>query len=175
MSSETKDIRNIALFGHTNSGKTTLSEALLFTAHEIPEMGRVNNGNTISDFNEQEISKKISIRTSLSYLSWNNCTVNVIDTPGTPDFSGEVLATMNAVGSAVFVVNAESGVEIEMLKIWRKFDKPKLVFINKMDKENADYEKCLLNLKENFKEVTFVPLNIPRGSGKNFKGVVDSN
>ena len=128
---DTKNIRNIALFGHSNSGKTTLNEALLFQAHVIPEMGRVDDGKTVSDFNEQEISKKMSIHSSVSFLEWNNACVNIIDTPGSPDFHGEVVAALKASGSALFVVNAENGVEIETIKIWRKCHLPKMVFINK--------------------------------------------
>jgi len=173
MAFDTKNIRNIALFGHGNSGKTTLNEAALYTANMITDMGRVDDGKTVSDWTEQEIAKKISINSSISYLEWNKTLINIIDNPGSPDFVGEVSASMRITDSAIFVVNAEAGVEIETLKIWRKCDLPKLVFINKMDKENADYEKCLANLKENFKDVTFVPLSIPIGRGKDFKGIVD--
>ena len=170
---DTKNIRNIALFGHSYSGKTTLNEAMLFTAHMMTEMGRVATGNTVSDYTEQEIKKQMSIHSSVSYLEWNNFLINIIDTPGSPDFIGESVAAMNASGCGLFVINAENGVEIETIKLWRKCNTPKMVFINKMDKENADYERCLANLKENFKDITFVPLNIPIGHGKDFKGAVD--
>lgn len=173
MAFDTKNIRNIALFGHGYSGKTTLNEAALYTAGMIADMGRVDEGKSVSDWTEQEIAKKISIHSSISHLEWNKTLINIIDNPGSPDFAGDVSASMRATDSAVFVINAEAGVEIETLKIWRKCELPKLVFINKMDKENADYEKCLANLKENFKDVTFVPLSIPIGSGKEFKGIVD--
>ena len=170
---DTKNIRNVSLFGHGYSGKTTLTEAILYTGHVIPEMGKVDEGKTVSDYSEQEIAKKISIHSSLSYLEWNNTLVNIIDNPGSADFIGDVIASLRATDSAIFVLNAEAGVEIETIKIWRKCELPRLVFINKMDKENADYEKCLSDLKNNFKDVTFVPLSIPIGKGKEFKGVVD--
>ncbi len=173
MKYDTKNIRNVALYGHSNSGKTTLNEAMLFTAGSIPEKGKIETGNTVSDYMDLEISKKISIHSSISFLEWNNSLVNIIDTPGSADFVGDVVASMAPANSGLFVVNAESGVEIETIKIWRKCNLPKLVFINKMDKDNANFEKCLTHLKESFKGVTFVPLNIPIGEGKDFKGVVD--
>ncbi len=173
MNYDTKNIRNVAIVGHGYSGKTTLNEAMLFTAHVIPEMGRVDKGKSVSDYTDQEIEKKFSIHSSISHLEWNNTMINIIDTPGSPDFTGKVIAALNACDSAIFVLNAEAGVEIETVKIWRKCNLPRLVFINKMDKENADYERCLANLKENFKNVTFVPLSIPIGKGKEFKGIVD--
>jgi elongation factor G len=170
---ETKNIRNIALFGHGHSGKTTLNEAMLFTGKAIPEMGKVTDGKSVSDYTEQEIARKISIHSSVSHIEWCGKLVNIIDTPGSADFVGEVAAALNTVNSALFVINGENGVEIETIKAWRKTNVPRIVFINKMDKEKADFSKCLENLKENFKEFTFVPLSIPIGVGKDFKGVVD--
>lgn len=173
MNFNTKNIRNIAIVGHGYSGKTTLTEAMLFTAHMIPDMGRVDDAKSVSDYTDQEIEKKFSIHSSISHLEWNNTLINIIDTPGSPDFVGEVIAALNSVDSAIFVINGETGVEIETLKIWRKCKLSKVIFINKMNKENADYEKTFLNLKENFKDITFVPLSIPIGKGKEFKGIVD--
>jgi elongation factor G len=173
MTYDTKDIRNIVLIGHGGSGKTTLTEAMLFCGHEIPVMGTVENGKTVSDFNEQEIEKKMSIHASVCYTEWNNVLINFIDTPGAPDFVGEVIAGIQATDSAVFVINGEQGVEMEVIKNWRKCNSPKLVFINKMHKDNADFEKCMAHLKENFKDKTFIPITLPIGAGKSFKGVVD--
>ncbi len=173
MTYNTKDIRNIVLIGHGSCGKTSLNEAILFTGHSIPAMGRVDNGKSVSDYSEQEIAKKMSIKLTLSYTEWNNTLINVIDTPGAGDFVGEVVAAMRASDCAVFVLNGEAGVEIETIKNWRKCDLPKLVFINKMNKDNANFERCLTSLKENFKDKNFIPLTIPIGSGKEFKGIVD--
>jgi elongation factor G len=173
MGFDSKDIRNIALFGHGYSGKTTVNEAMLFDAKMIPEMGRIQDGKTVSDYAEQEIARKMSIHSSVSHLEWNKTLVNIIDCPGSSDFIGEVVSAMNAANSGVFIINAENGLEIETVKIWRKCRLPRMVFINKMDKEKADYERCLGNLKENFKDITFVPLTIPIGNGKDFKGIVD--
>src|SRR4030042_2202583 len=116
MAFNTKNIRNIVLVGHGFSGKTSLTEAILFTGHTIPILGKVDQGKSVSDFTEQEISKKISIRTSLSYTEWNNTLINIIDTPGAPDFTGEVISGISMADSAVFVINGEAGVEIETLK-----------------------------------------------------------
>ena len=173
MTYNTKDIRNIVLIGHGYSGKTSLNEAILFTGHSTPVLGKVDSGKSVSDYTEQEIAKKMSIKLSLSYTEWNNTLINIIDTPGAADFVGEVVAANRASDCAVFVLNGEAGVEIETIKNWRRCDLPKLVFINKMNKENSDYEKCLASLKENFKDKNFVPLTIPIGSGKDFKGIVD--
>jgi len=173
MKYESKNIRNIVLIGHGYSGKTTLTEAMLFTGQTIPLMGKVENGKTVSDYNEQEIAKKISIRSSICHTQWRNILMNIIDTPGAPDFVGEVIAGINSADCAVFVINGESGVEIETIKSWRKCNLPKIVFVNKMQKENADLEKCIKSLTENFKDKTFIPLSIPIGKGKNFTGVVD--
>lgn len=172
MTYNTKDIRNVALIGHGYSGKTSLTEAILFTGQSIPVMGRVEQGKTVSDYHEQEISRKISIKLSISYTQWNNTLINIIDAPGSGDFVGEVIAATKASDCALFVLNGEAGVEIETIKNWRKCELPKMVFINKMNKENANFEKCLSSLKENFKDKTFIPLTIPIGSGKDFKGVV---
>jgi len=173
MAHNTKEIRNIALIGHGHSGKTTLNEAILFTGHTIPLMATIDHGKTVSDFDEQEISRKMSIHSSISYTEWNNVLINVIDTPGSPDFVGEVVASMRAADCAVFILNSEAGVEIETIKNWRKCELPKLVFVNKMDKEHASFDNCMQSLKDNFKDKMFVPLSIPIGHGKDFKGVVD--
>ncbi len=166
-------IRNVGLFGHQSVGKTSLNEAMLFSAGAIPLMGKVDEGKSVSDFSEIEITKKISIHNSLSYIEWNDHTINIIDTPGSAEFTGEVASALKAVDSAIFVVDAEYGVQIETIKIWHKTEIPKMVFINKMDRDNADYERCLSNLRQNFPEITFVPISIPIGKGKNFKGIVD--
>lgn len=173
MSYRTKNIRNISLVGHGQTGKTTLMDAMLFTSHIIPEMGSIEKGTTVGDYREQEIEKKISIHSSVSHLIWEDHEFNIIDTPGISDFSGDVFAALRASDSAVFLVSADAGVEIETIKIWRKCELPRMVFINKMDKENADYEKTLQDLKDTFKDTTFVPLSIPVGHGSDFTGIVD--
>ncbi|MCG8568779.1 MAG: elongation factor G [Spirochaetes bacterium] len=173
MAHDTKNIRNVSLVGHGQTGKTSLLEAMLFTAHVIPHMGKVDEGKTVSDYREQEISKKMSVHSSIGHLDWNDTLINIIDTPGIADFTGDVAASMRACDAAIFLMSADAGLEIETLKIWRKCQLPRMVFINKMDKEHADYENCLTSLKENFKDMTFVPLSMPIGHGKDFKGVVD--
>ncbi len=173
MTEDSSKIRNVGLFGHQSVGKTSLNEAMLFMGKAINEMGKVDDGKTISDFSDIEISRKMSIHNSLSYLEWNDHLINIVDSPGSGDFIGEVVSAFKAVDSAIFVVDAEYGVQIETIKLWRKCEIPKMVFINKMDKENADYENCLANLRQNFKDITFVPISIPIGKGKTFKGIVD--
>lgn len=170
---ETKNIRNVAIVGHGHSGKTTLTEAMLFTGDSIQAMAKVDSGKTVSDFMDMEIAKKMSIRASLSFAKWRDNLINIIDTPGVSDFVGEVVAALTVVDSVIFVVNAESGVEIETIKNWRKCNLPRIVFINKMKKDNADFHKCLTALEENFKDKIFIPVTVPIGKGKDFTGVVD--
>lgn len=175
MSISTEQIRNIVISGHGATGKTTLTEHMLFLGGAIPKPEKVEGGKTVSDFTEEEIAKQISIHTSLSHITWNKKKVNILDTPGSSDFVGEVVASLRAAESAVLLVSADSGVQIETIKVLRRLSKtsfPRFVFVNKMDKEHADFNKTLDDIKEKFKG-TIVPVTIPIGKGNDFKGVID--
>ncbi len=168
-------IRNVALFGHGGSGKTSLSEAMLFNAGVITRMGRVDEGNTVSDFDPDEQKKKISVSTSLLPFEWNKHKINLLDVPGFPDFIGETIQAMRVADGAVFVISAVSGLEVQAEIAWRMADEmglPRLVFINKMDRENASFKNCLDELGEVFGTRIF-PLQLPIGEEHDFKGVVD--
>ncbi|UCD55262.1 MAG: elongation factor G [Candidatus Omnitrophota bacterium] len=144
-------IRNIILLGHSHSGKTQLSEALIFAGGAIPKAGKVDEGTTISDYNEDEHERKISINSSILHFTKDSIKVNLIDTPGYSDFIGEVLGGLRAADSAIIVVNAVNGIEIgtdRALKLVERNNLPAVIFINKMDKENADFNKCRDSLKE---------------------------
>jgi elongation factor G len=170
---ETEKIRNIALVGHGHSGKTSLNEAILFTSGRIKEMGKVDDGKSVSDYTELEIARKVSVKTSFASLEWQGNLINVLDTPGSPDFVGEVMSALSAAEITVFVINGEAGVEIETIKKWRRCKTQKMVYITKMAKDSASFSNSLDSLKENFKDSTFVPLTIPGGSGGSMTGVVD--
>ncbi|MHB8780920.1 MAG: elongation factor G, partial [Candidatus Geothermincolia bacterium] len=168
-------IRNVALFGHGHSGKTSLAEAMLFNAGVINRMGTVSEGNTQSDYDADEHKRQISINTVPLPFDWNNHKVNMIDTPGFADFMGEVVGALRAIDGAVFVLSAVSGVEVQTELIWQKADEaslPRLVFINKMDRENASFGRCLDQLTGLYGS-RVVALQLPIGEENSFRGIVD--
>jgi elongation factor G len=175
MSVPTVSLRNIAIVGHGATGKTTLVEQMLATGGAIPKPERVETGKTVSDFTEEEIARKISIHASLGHISWKDSKINILNTPGSADFVGEVIAALRAADSALLVVGSDVGVQIETIKLWRRLAKmelPRFVLVNKMEKERADFRKCIDDLQEKFK-ARFVPVTMPIGAGEGFKGVVD--
>ncbi|MGA2642423.1 MAG: elongation factor G [Spirochaetia bacterium] len=175
MSVPTRSLRNVALAGHGGTGKTTLVEEMLAAGGAIPKAERVEAGKTVSDFSEEEIARKISVHTSLSHVTWKDHKVNILDTPGSADFVGEVAAAFRVAECVALVVGADVGVQIETIKLWRRLsrsEKPRFVFVNKMEKERADFERSIADLAEKFK-ASFVPVVIPLGAGPGFTGVVD--
>lgn len=175
MAYTTEQIRNIALAGHGSTGKTTFLEHLLFTAKSISAPNSISSGKTVSDYTPEEIESGLSIHLSLASLTWESCKINVLDTPGSSDFIGEVVAAFRSCESAVMLVGARAGVQIETMKLWRRLDKrnrPRMVFVNKMDEERADFDAILEDLRERF-DVSFVPVSVPVGSADSFGGVVD--
>lgn len=175
MSVSTESIRNIALCGHGSTGKTTLTESILFDGGEIPKPEAVETGKTVSDSTEEEVARKISIHTSLSHIMWKEHKINIFDTPGVSDFVGEVVASLRAAELSVILVGADVGVQIETVKLWRRLNRrnmPRVAFVNKMGKEHADFTKALDDLKSKFK-FTFVPVTIPVGKGNGFQGVIN--
>ena len=172
---ESEKIRNIALLGHGGSGKTTFCEASLYASGVSKRMGKVEDGNTFSDFDKEEINRKTSINTSVIPVEWNGYKVNLIDTPGYFDFVGEVQGAMKAAGGMVIFLDATSGIEVGTEKAWKMaMDKktPTFIAINKMDRENVDYDKIIAELREKFgKKVA--PFQIPIGSEENFIGNVN--
>lgn len=175
MAFTTEQIRNLALAGHGSTGKTTLTEQLLFVGKAIATPAPVESGKTVSDYTPEEIEAGVSIHTSVSHLHWKDCKINLLDTPGAADFVGEVVAAFRSTESALVVAGARAGVQIETMKLWRRLDKrnrPRMVFINKMDEDRGDYNRVLEDLRDRF-DVTLVPITIPIGSGGDFRGVID--
>ncbi len=175
MSVSTRSLRNVALAGHGGTGKTTLVDEMLAAGGAIPKAERVETGKTVSDFTEEEISRKISVHASLSHVTWKDCKINILDTPGSADFVGEVAAAFRVAECALLAVGADVGVQIETIKLWRRLTRgemPAFVFVNKMEKERADFDHVVADLSEKFK-ASFVPVVIPIGAGPEFKGVVD--
>lgn len=172
---KTEQIRNVALVSHGGAGKTSLAEALLFTAGAINRLGRVDAGNTTTDFDADAIKRQITIGTSLAPLEWKDTKINLMDTPGYFDFIGEVQAALRVADSAVIAVCAVSGVEVGTEKVWSYADQhnlPRIVVINKMDRENADFDGVLRQLRKFFGLHVF-PLQLPVGQQENFRGVID--
>lgn len=172
---EAGKIRNIALLGHGGSGKTTFCEAALYAAGVSKRMGKVEDGNTFSDFDKEEISRKTSINTTVIPLEWNGYKVNLIDTPGYFDFVGEVQGAIKAAGGVLIFVDATSGIQVGTEKAWKiamDKKKPTFIVVNKMDRENVEYEKIISELREKFgKKVA--PFQIPIGKEENFIGNVN--
>lgn len=175
MSVTSTDLRNVAIVGHNGTGKTSLMEQLLYYSKVISKVENVESGKTTSDFTEEEIKKQISIHTSLANLEWDEKCLNILDTPGYSGFIGEAICGFRATEASLMVVDARDGAQIETIKLWRRLDnrnKPRAVFINKMDRDRASYTNVINDLREHF-DATFVPTFIPMGNGENFKGVIN--
>lgn len=167
------EIRNIVLLGHSGCGKSTLMEAMLYTAGVTKRFGKIEEGNTVSDYDPEEIRRKISINTSFAAIEWLDNKMNIMDTPGYFDFVGEVKQATRVADVAVIVVSAKSGVQVGTEKAWEYSEgMPRLIFVNGMDDENADLNKVLEQLKEKFgKEIA--PLQVPFKENGKFNGFVN--
>ncbi len=169
------NIRNVALISHGGAGKTSLTEALLFTSGAINRLGKIESGNTTTDFDPDEVKKQVTINVGLAPLEWSGIKINLLDTPGYFDFIGDVLGALRVADSAVVVVCAVSGVEVGTEKVWGyadDFNLPRVVAINKLERENADYEGTLEQLRSHF-GLSVAPLQMPIGKEADFRGVVD--
>ncbi len=168
-------IRNVAVIAHGGAGKTSLVEAILYATKKIDRMGRVEDGNTVTDWEPEEIARQISISSSATGTDWKGHSLGFIDTPGYMNFLEDTRAALSAVDGAVLVVSALPGIKAETQKVWQYANDagvPRIVFVNHMDKENADYETALDGVETMYGTKAF-PLYMPVGSGEGFKGVVD--
>ncbi len=170
-----ENIRNIILLSHAGAGKTSASEAILFTAGVISRLGRVDDGTTTSDYDPDEIKRRISINLALLPCQWRDTKINLIDTPGYSDFVGEVKAGIRVSEGAVIVICAASGVEVGTELVWGYADEaklPRLIFINKMDRENADFHRTVKEAQSKFGPKC-LPIQLPIGAHTSFQGIVD--
>jgi len=168
-------IRNIALVGHSGSGKTSLAEALLFAAGATTRLGKIEDGTTVSDWDPDEQKRGFSLNLSILPLEWAGCKFNVLDTPGYMDFMGEVKCGLRAVELALITMDAASGVQVGTEFAWRFADEislPRAIFVNRMDRENADFDASL-SQAQSLWGAKCLPLQLPIGSQQNFQGVVD--
>ena len=175
MSVETKDLRNLAVIGHNGTGKTNLIEQMLYYAGVISRAETVESGKTTSDYTEEEIQRKMSVHTTLSSIDWEGKRINILDTPGTGDFIGEAISAFRATEAALMVVDGREGAQIETIKLWRRLDernKPRAIFINKMDKERASFRHVIDSLVEEF-NAHFVPVVMALGEAEEFRGVIN--
>ncbi len=168
-------IRNIGLVSHGSVGKTSLAEAMLFLAGETNRLGTVEDGTTISDYSSDEIDRKISISSSLLHLDWKNYKVNILDTPGYSDFIGEVIGALEVCDAAVVLLNAVAGIEVGTENVWRQAEVkmiPRIFFVNRLDKEHADFSKVFEMTKKRFGNAV-VALQFPINEGEGFDSVID--
>jgi len=175
MSGKTATIRNLAFIGHSGCGKTSLAEALLFSTGATKRLGKVDDGSSVLDYEPEEIKRKITISSAFHHYSYKKHMIYLADTPGDDNFLADTRAVLHVTDAAVVVIDAVDGVKVGTEKVWHTANQhnlPRLVFINKMDRERADYAQVLAGLK-NILEAQVVPLQFPMGQEASFKGVVD--
>src|SRR5947209_14684107 len=169
------EIRNVALVGHNDTGKTTLVSQLLFNNGATTRLGRIEDGTTTTDFDQDEIERKHSISAAIAYVEWKNTKINLLDTPGFGIFLMEAKGAMRVADSAAIVVSGVTGVEVTTEKVWKfaeEFELPRIVIVNKLDRERSSYSRTLEALQKKFgKEI--VPIQIPLGEEKDFCGLID--
>ena len=168
-------IRNVGLFGHGGAGKTSLAEALLFDTKATTRLGKVEEGNTVTDFDPDEIKRRISVSAAVAPVEWRETKINVIDAPGYADFIGDVKSALRVADAAIIVMDASAGVEVGTEQAWRLAEErgiPRVIFINKMDRENADFARALASARAAFGNAV-APIQFPIGAEKQFRGVVE--
>ncbi|HEX9312007.1 MAG TPA: elongation factor G [Actinomycetota bacterium] len=172
---EPRTIRNVALVGHSGAGKTTLNEALLFAAGAITRMGKVEDGNTVSDHDAEEVRRGISVSLSLAPIEWGEVKINLLDAPGYADFIGDVMGALRAADACLFVVSAVDGVEVQHEVVWEMAAEaglPRAFFVNKLDRERASFDRTLDQLTKAF-GTQVAPIQLPIGEEHEFAGVID--
>ena len=175
MDESVKGLRNIALVGHGGAGKTSVAEALLFTGGVTTRLGRVDDGNSVMDFEPEEVRRKVSISSAFHQYTWKSHRVNIIDTPGDANFFSDTRSCLQGADGAVVVVEAIDGVKVQTEQAWDladQFEMARLVFINKMDRERADFFGTFKEIADAFKPKPIL-VQIPIGAEENFRGVVD--
>src|SRR5262245_48195413 len=172
---DTPDIRNLALVGHGDSGKTSLASAMLFLAGAVNRLGRVEDGTTVTDFDEEEIERKISLQTALAHLEWRGRKVNLLDAPGYAAFVADANGALAVADAALLLVEGVAGVQViteRMLQVAEENQVPLFFAISKLDRERASFERTLSSMQERFGRGA-LPLQIPIGVEHDFEGIVD--
>jgi len=172
---EGRDIRNVGVVGHGDSGKTALIAGLLFSTGSTSRLTRVDEGNTITDYDEEEIQRKITISTAVAYAEWKKAKINFLDTPGYNIFINDTRASLAAADAALVVIDAVAGVEVQTEKVWSfsdEFKLPRALVINKLDRERASFDRALASIQSVFGR-TAIPIQLPWGAERDFKGVID--
>src|SRR6058998_824010 len=172
---ESDNIRNVGLAGHGASGKTSLTSAMLFDSGAVNRLGRVEDGNTVTDWEDEEIERKISISSALAHCEWSKRKINILDTPGYITFITDTKLALRVADAALVVVDSVAGVEVQTEKVWgyaADYDIPRLIVVNRMDRDRASFERTMESLQRAFGRAV-VPLAIPLGEEKGFVGVAD--
>ena len=173
---ETKNIRNVALLGHGGSGKTSLAEAMLYITGETDRLGTVTAGNTVCDYDPEEIRRNISISTAVVPLEYHNCKINLLDTPGAFDFAGATVEALRAADAAILVCSAKDGITVGFEKAWKYCEErnmPRFVYISKVDEDNSDYNATFDALREKYGN-KIAPVVVPIwDAAKKVTGIID--
>ena len=172
---ETNDIRNVAVVGHGHSGKTSLAAGMLYTTGATNRLTRVDEGSTVTDYDDDEIARKLTISTGVAALEWNKKKINVLDTPGFNIFINDTKGALAAADAALVVVDGIAGVEVQTEKVWAfadEFELPRAIVINRLDRDRSSFDRALGSVQSIFGR-TAIPIQLPIGAEKDFKGVVD--
>lgn len=172
---ESKSLRNLAVIGHGGTGKTSLCESLLYVTGKSERLGRVDDGTSVMDYEPEEQKRRVSISSAANFVEWEKHKINIIDTPGDSNFSFDIKCSLSVVDNAVVVLDAVGGVEFQTQKVWEladEFHLPRLIFINRMDRERADFDKSLESIKTKLKRKA-TPICLPIGAEDKFRGIVD--
>jgi elongation factor G len=172
---ETKDIRNVGIVGHGHSGKTSVVAGLFYAAGATPRLTRTDEGNTVTDYDEEEIQRKLTISTSLAAIEWRKSKINILDTPGFNMFVNDARSALIAADAAIVVIDAISGVESHTEKMWNiaeEFQIPRAIVINKLDRDRSSFDRALESIHARFGR-SAVPIQLPLGADKDFRGVID--
>ena len=172
---DTGSIRNVAVVGHGGAGKTQLIAALLYAAGATPRLGRVDDGTTVTDYDDEEIARKHTLSATLAWAEWNRTKINFIDTPGMGNFLSEARAALRVADAALVVVDAVAGVEVQTEKVWAEAEAlglPRLVVLNRLDRDRASLDRTLGAIRETLSR-SVIPIQLPLGEEGDFKGVVD--
>jgi elongation factor G len=172
---EGANIRNVAVVGHGHAGKTSLVSAMLYTAGATQRLGRVDDGSAPTDYDDEEIARKMSLSAGLAYVEWGKTKINLVDTPGFNMFVHEAKMALPVVDAAIVVVDGVAGVEVVTQRVWNyceEYNTPRVIVASRMDRERADAQRVLESLTNAFGR-SVIPLELPIGSEKNLSGVVD--